>query len=84
MAHKEDGNHHFKLKKYDKAISAYSEGLRQKFDDADLRVILFTNRAVAQFYLSESHLFLISQLICCSSDTVKSKFFMSIFIIFHI
>lgn len=53
MAHKEDGNHHFKLKEYHKAIAAYSEGLKQKFEDADLRVILFTNRAVANFYLGE-------------------------------
>ena len=60
MAHKEDGNHQFKLKKYDKAISAYSEGLRQKFEDADLRVILFTNRAVANYYLSELILFPLS------------------------
>ena len=82
MAHKEDGNHHFKLKKYDKAISAYSEGLRQKFDDADLRVILLTNRAVANFYLSECHLFLLSQFICCSSGTVLGKFFISFFV-FH-
>eukprot|EP00795_Rhopilema_esculentum_P004317 gene4317-20523_t len=54
LAHKEDGNHHFKHNKYDKAVTAYSEGLKQKFDEVDLRVILLTNRAVANFYL-ENH-----------------------------
>ena len=51
LAHKEDGNHHFKHKRYDKAILAYTEGLKQKFEDMDLRVILYTNRAAANFHL---------------------------------
>eukprot|EP00112_Aurelia_sp_Birch-Aquarium-sp1_P022659 Seg6473.2 transcript_id=Seg6473.2/GoldUCD/mRNA.D3Y31 product="Tetratricopeptide repeat protein 4" protein_id=Seg6473.2/GoldUCD/D3Y31 len=51
LAHKEDGNHLFKHKRYDKAILAYTEGLKQKFEDQDLRVILHTNRAAANFHL---------------------------------
>ena len=54
MAHKEDGNHHFKAKKYQEAIIAYSEGLKQKFDDAELRVVLLTNRAIANFNLGKN------------------------------
>ncbi len=52
-AHKEDGNYNFKHKEYKKAILAYSEGLKQSFEDVDLRVILFTNRAAAHFHLGE-------------------------------
>ena len=51
LAHKEDGNHHFKLNEYKRAVAAYTEGLKQVPIEADLRVILYTNRAAAQFYL---------------------------------
>eukprot|EP00794_Sanderia_malayensis_P007794 gene7794-8640_t len=54
QALKEDGNYHFKHKEYKKAVIAYSEGLKLKMTDLDLKVILFTNRAAANFHLENN------------------------------
>jgi len=51
LAHKEDGNYHFQRKEYRKAIQAYTEGLKQKHDDAQIKAVLLTNRAASNFYL---------------------------------
>lgn len=53
LAHKEDGNYHFQKKDYRQAVSAYTEGLKQKHDDANLMAILYTNRAAANSHLGE-------------------------------
>ncbi|XP_071800347.1 tetratricopeptide repeat protein 4-like [Asterias amurensis] len=50
-SHKDDGNQWFKKKKYKLAIKAYDEGLKLKFDDGNLRAVLYTNRAAANFHL---------------------------------
>ena len=52
-SHKDDGNQWFKKKKYKLAIKAYDEGLKLKFDDGNLRAVLYTNRAAANFHLGE-------------------------------
>ncbi|XP_048457652.1 tetratricopeptide repeat protein 4 isoform X2 [Rhincodon typus] len=49
--YKNEGNHYFKEKNYEKAIISYTEGLKRKCSDCELNVILHTNRAAAQFYL---------------------------------
>uniref|UniRef100_F7DTS6 Tetratricopeptide repeat domain 4 n=1 Tax=Ornithorhynchus anatinus TaxID=9258 RepID=F7DTS6_ORNAN len=48
--YKDEGNDYFKDKDYQKASTSYSEGLK-KSCDPDLRAVLFTNRAAAQFHL---------------------------------
>ena len=54
MAHKEDGNEHFKKKQYKDAIKSYSEGLAQGCEDSKLNAVLLGNRATSHYYLSES------------------------------
>ncbi|KAK2725236.1 hypothetical protein QYM36_001623, partial [Artemia franciscana] len=49
--YKENGNYKFKLKKYRNAITEYTEGLKQKCEDAELNAILYANRAASHFYL---------------------------------
>ncbi|XP_039094664.1 tetratricopeptide repeat protein 4 [Hyaena hyaena] len=49
--YKNEGNDYFKEKEYKKAVISYSEGLKKKCTDPDLNVVLYTNRAAAQFYL---------------------------------
>lgn len=51
MEHKEDGNHHFKKKLYKFAIKSYTEGLKQKCENAELKAILYTNRAASHFHI---------------------------------
>ncbi|XP_038048483.1 tetratricopeptide repeat protein 4-like [Patiria miniata] len=52
--HKDDGNAWFKKKKYKMAITAYDEGLKQKFEDGELRAVLYTNRAAANYHLGNN------------------------------
>ncbi|XP_020377196.2 tetratricopeptide repeat protein 4 isoform X1 [Rhincodon typus] len=52
--YKNEGNHYFKEKNYEKAIISYTEGLKRKCSDCELNVILHTNRAAAQFYLGNN------------------------------
>ncbi|XP_066912842.1 tetratricopeptide repeat protein 4-like [Clytia hemisphaerica] len=54
LSHKEDGNYHFQRKEYRKAITAYTEGLKQKHDDEPLKAVLLTNRAAANFHLGNN------------------------------
>lgn len=54
LAYKEDGNYHFGKKSYRDAIKAYTEGLKQEHDDGDLKAILLTNRAAANFHLGNN------------------------------
>ncbi|KAM5266321.1 tetratricopeptide repeat protein 4 isoform 2-T2 [Hipposideros larvatus] len=49
--YKDEGNEYFKEKNYKKAVISYSEGLKKKCADSDLNVVLYTNRAAAQYYL---------------------------------
>ncbi|XP_004679095.1 PREDICTED: tetratricopeptide repeat protein 4 [Condylura cristata] len=49
--YKDEGNDYFKEKDYKKAVISYTEGLKKKCADLDLNVVLYTNRAAAQYYL---------------------------------
>lgn len=48
---KDEGNSFFKDKNYEKAILAYTAGLKKKCGNQDLDTVLLTNRAAAHFYL---------------------------------
>ncbi|XP_006005554.1 tetratricopeptide repeat protein 4 [Latimeria chalumnae] len=52
--YKDEGNDYFKEKDYKKAIISYTEGLKKKCNDIELNVILYTNRAAAQFHLGNN------------------------------
>ncbi|OXB64571.1 hypothetical protein ASZ78_016023 [Callipepla squamata] len=45
--YKNEGNAYFGEKDYGRAVRAYSEGLRQRCGDAELRAVLLSNRAAA-------------------------------------
>ncbi|VDM52668.1 unnamed protein product [Angiostrongylus costaricensis] len=49
--HRQEGNKHFKLKKYRWATDCYTEGIKQKCLDRKLNSILYSNRAAAQKYI---------------------------------
>ncbi|XP_004699453.1 tetratricopeptide repeat protein 4 [Echinops telfairi] len=49
--YKDEGNDYFKEKDYKKAMISYTEGLKKKCADTDLNVVLYTNRAAAQYHL---------------------------------
>jgi len=51
LAHKEDGNFNFKMKKYRFAIINYTEGLKLKCGNIDIDANLHLNRAAAHFHL---------------------------------
>ena len=51
LSHKEEGNEHFKLKKYKLAVEEYSAGIKEKCSDTTLNAVLYSNRAAAQFHL---------------------------------
>ena len=53
MAHKEEGNEHFKKKKYKLAVEEYSAGIKEKCSDVGLSAVLYCNRAAAQFHLGK-------------------------------
>ncbi|XP_065183128.1 tetratricopeptide repeat protein 4-like [Sycon ciliatum] len=53
-AYKDEGNDFFKKKKYRQAIIAYTEGLKEKVTDAQVRVVLLSNRAAAQYRLGNN------------------------------
>ena len=53
MAHKEEGNEHFKMKKYKLAVKEYSAGIKEKCSDGNLNAVLYCNRAAAQFHIGE-------------------------------
>ncbi|KAL6458155.1 hypothetical protein MHYP_G00333850 [Metynnis hypsauchen] len=48
---KDEGNEYFKEKNYQKAIVAYTAGLKKNCSDSDLNAILYTNRAATHFHL---------------------------------
>ncbi|XP_034531286.1 tetratricopeptide repeat protein 4-like [Notolabrus celidotus] len=48
---KDEGNVFFKEKNYQKAIVAYTEGLKKKCGDQEVNTVLLTNRAAAHFHL---------------------------------
>lgn len=48
---KDEGNAFFKEKNYEKAILAYTAGLKKKCGDQELDTVLLTNRAAAHFHL---------------------------------
>lgn len=49
--YKEDGNFNFKHKNYRLAILGYTEGIKQKCDDAEINASLYNNRAAAHWHL---------------------------------
>jgi len=49
--YKEDGNFNFKCKKYRFAVASYTEGLKARPLDKEVKVQLLTNRAAAQFHI---------------------------------
>ncbi len=49
--YKEEGNFHFKTKKYRLAVASYTEGVRQKCESDEINTQLITNRAAAQWHL---------------------------------
>ena len=53
MAHKEEGNQHFKTKKYKLAVEEYTAGIKEKGTDVSLNAVLYCNRAAAQFHLGK-------------------------------
>jgi tetratricopeptide (TPR) repeat protein len=53
LAHKEDGNEHYRKKRYKQAVEAYSSAINQGCKDTDLRAILYCNRATSQYRLGE-------------------------------
>ena len=53
MAHKEEGNQHFKTKKYKLAVEDYTAGIKEKGTDVSLNAVLYCNRAAAQFHLGK-------------------------------
>ncbi|KAK9500762.1 hypothetical protein O3M35_001961 [Rhynocoris fuscipes] len=50
-AYKDDGNYHFKLKKYRMAILCYTEGIKQRSYDVELNANLYNNRAAAHYFI---------------------------------
>nr|CAB3267344.1 tetratricopeptide repeat protein 4-like [Phallusia mammillata] len=48
---KKDGNFQYKCKKFKRAYAAYTEALRNKFDNTELRSTLFFNRSAANYQL---------------------------------
>jgi len=51
---KDDGNYNFQKKLYRKAITAYTEALKEKHNDFQLSATLYTNRAAANFHLGNN------------------------------
>ncbi|CCD64950.1 Cns1/TTC4 wheel domain-containing protein [Caenorhabditis elegans] len=49
--HKEEGNKHFKFKKYRWATDCYSNGIKENSPDRKLNAVLYFNRAAAQKHL---------------------------------
>lgn len=74
LSYKEDGNFHFKNKKYRMSIISYTLGLRTKCSDPILLAALYNNRAAAHYMLKNyrSSLNDSKQAIKLKSDYVKS------------
>uniref|UniRef100_A0A7E4W3B3 Wheel domain-containing protein n=1 Tax=Panagrellus redivivus TaxID=6233 RepID=A0A7E4W3B3_PANRE len=51
VGHKDEGNKHFKFKKYRWAITAYTEALKLKVPDRKFNAIVYTNRAASNKHL---------------------------------
>ncbi|XP_077861639.1 tetratricopeptide repeat protein 4-like [Saccoglossus kowalevskii] len=65
QSYKEEGNQYFKERDYRKAVFAYTEALKENFDDDLLKVILLTNRAAAQFHIENYQ--------SCMMDVARAK-----------
>lgn len=53
-AHKEEGNQHFRGKRYREAVEEYTAGVRELAGgEPDLLTLLYTNRAAAHYHLGE-------------------------------
>lgn len=57
--YRNEGNEYFREKEYQKAVIAYTEGLKKKCEDPEMNAVLHTNRGAAQFYLGKGHM------LCC-------------------
>ena len=55
LAHKEEGNEHFKVKKYKLAVEEYGAGIKENCSDTNLNAVLYSNRAAAQFHLGNGY-----------------------------
>uniref|UniRef100_A0A915IEV3 Cns1/TTC4 wheel domain-containing protein n=1 Tax=Romanomermis culicivorax TaxID=13658 RepID=A0A915IEV3_ROMCU len=64
---KRDGNVHFKSKDYNKAITAYTEGIKLSCNDAKLMAELYNNRSAANFFLGIDCLIKLN----CPKEAVK-------------
>lgn len=49
-SYKEEGNRHFKIKKYIWAIDNYTAGIKENCADKTLNAILYSNRAAANYH----------------------------------
>ena len=52
--YKSKGNDEYKKKNFSSAIEFYTEGIKVKCIDKELQAKLYSNRAIAHFYLGES------------------------------
>lgn len=50
-SYKEDGNFNFKYKNYRLAVLSYTEGIKVKCDNPEIKAVLLNNRAAAHFFL---------------------------------
>ena len=73
LAHKNDGNYWFKLKKYKNACKAYTEALKQKCSDQELLTILYSNRSAANFHLQNYRSSLLDATMAVKLDSKRVK-----------
>ena len=80
---KNDGNAYFQEKKYDKAVVAYTAGLKTNCEDQDINTILLTNRAASQYYqgmvflvpIRLSYLSILPYMVlCCTFEMLMDDF----------
>ena len=52
--YKNEGNDEYRKKDFNKAIYFYTEGIKVKCEDNELKAKLYCNRAIAHFYMGEN------------------------------
>lgn len=52
--YKNEGNDEYRKKDFNKAIYFYTEGIKMKCKDDELKAKLYCNRAIAYFYMGEN------------------------------
>ncbi|KAK0425246.1 hypothetical protein QR680_009100 [Steinernema hermaphroditum] len=71
--HKNEGNKHFKLKKYRWAITAYTNGVKVMCTNKKLNAVLYANRAAANRYLGNLRSVIRDCVIACKFDPTNGK-----------